>query len=120
MRMTRDRSSLVLTLTLALTLAACASRADQALEAVRAAASILHEWAFVEQERGAGSVPHTFAAAFARRSAEQLRQQADDLRAARPDLSAIIDRARTGQVGAASLEAAARVLNAAEAQLETA
>jgi hypothetical protein len=106
-------------LLVALLAAGCSSPADRQLEAVKAARSVLAEWALVEQRAGAGGAPGHYVEQMRQLARDQLKTAQSEL-TRQPQAAALLDRLQAGSPGPAELKSAAAALEPLEKRLESA
>jgi hypothetical protein len=99
-------------------LAGCGSKTDQQLEAVKAARTVLAEWALVEQQSAKGETPATYADQMREEARIQLRTAQSSLLADQPEAANLIGALADGEPSAAALQAADDRLEPLEKRLE--
>jgi hypothetical protein len=108
-------------LTLVLTgaaLAGCSSQTDRELEAVKAARSVLAEWALVEEQDGKRVTPSIYVEQMRKQARDQLETSESGLKG-RPEAAMLLEQVRNGSPDAAALHRAEDALEPLETQLES-
>ena len=100
-------------------LAACSSRADRQLEAVKSARSILSEWALVEEQADKGRAQATYLAQMRAQAKDQLKTAAMEL-PERPDAGGLLNKLRSSSPSSAELKRAGDALKPLKDSLEAA
>jgi hypothetical protein len=111
------RAPLALMLTGA-ALGACSSQADRELEAVKAARSVLAEWALVEEQDGKGLTPSVYVEQMRKQARDQLKTSETELKD-QPDAAMLIEHVRNGSPDASALHSADDALEPLEDSLES-
>ena len=99
-------------------LGACSSEADKQLEAVKAARSVMAEWALVEEQSAKGEAPQTYADQMRDSAKSQLRTAQSSLMSGQPKAAALIGNLADGEPSAEALKAAQDALDPLEKRLE--
>ena len=98
-------------------LGACSSQSDKQLEAVKAARSVIAEWALVEQQADRGQVQATYAGQMRKMAKDELKTAQAGL-AQQPDASNLLEKLRSDSPDAAALKQADDALKPVENSLE--
>ena len=101
-------------------LAGCGSEADKQLEAVKAARTVLAEWALVEEQAAKGQTPETYAEEMRDAAKSQLRTAQSALREDQPRAAQLMETIVDGEPSADELKAAGSRLEPLETRLESA
>lgn len=106
-----------LALILLTVLAACSSQADQQLQAVKSARSVLSEWALVEEQAARGRTPATYVEVVRKQARDQLRSASRQL-SQQPEAARLLLGFQHGSPDAAELKQAGSSLEPLEKRLE--
>ena len=101
-----------------LVLAGCGSQTDKQLEAVKAARTVLAEWALVEQQAAKDETPQTYADQMRDAAKTQLRTARSTLLGDQPQAASLIGELADGQPSADELKAANDALEPLKNRLE--
>lgn len=98
-------------------LTACSSQADQQLEAVKSARSVLSEWALVEDQAATGQAQETYTEQMRQQAKDELKTDASKL-SQQPDAAQLLRKLQSGSPDANALKQAASALEPLEKRLE--
>jgi hypothetical protein len=101
-------------------LGGCGSETDKQVEAVKAARTVLAEWALVEQQAAKGETPATYAEVMRDEAKSQLRTAQSSLLADQPEAAHLIGSLADGDPSADDLQSAQDSLEPLEKRLESA
>lgn len=101
----------------AVVLTGCTSQADRQLEAVKAARSVLAEWALVEEQADKGRAQVVYLEQMRQLARDQLQTAGSELEG-QPEAARLLARVRTGTPDASALKQANAALEPLEMQLE--